>query len=494
MTMAAHRTVTALGKICKIVAAGLAGVLGAMLAPGLLAAQDLDLGSRRELFVDRYLIERMQGVELRLGTPVDAGAVLALDKPWEGAFSAYFTVLRDGGSFRLYYRGVPKAGGDGRSEEVACTAESKDGIRWSRPELDLYPRDGARTNIVLAGNAPLSHNFSPFIDTRPGVPARERYKALAGIASSGLVAFASEDGYRWRKLRDTAVIPAPQKSALDSQNVAFWSEAEQCYVSYFRTWHPVAGTGYRWISRATSKDFLAWSEPREMTFGDAPPEHLYTNQTAPYFRAPHIYVAIAARFFPGKQVLTEEQARAVRVDPQYFKDCSDAVLLTSRGGSRYDRIFLEGFLRPGTGWENWVSRSNYPALNVVQTGPAEMSLYVARNYGQPTIHLRRYVLRLDGFASVHAGYAGGEFTTRPLRFRGSKLELNFATSAAGSVRVEILDTGGAVLAESVEMAGDEIAHEVAWKAGASVGGLTDRPVRVRCMLKDADLYALRFHD
>jgi hypothetical protein len=454
----------------------------------LLAAQPLDLGARRELFVDHHLIERMQEVELRLAAPVDAGAVLALDRPWEGAFSAYFTVLRDGNRFRLYYRGVPKSGKDGRTEEVTCTAESENGVHWTRPELDIHLVNGARTNIILAGEAPFSHNFSPFIDTRTGAPAAERYKALAGLASSGLVAFVSSDGYRWRKLRDTPVIPTPQRTAFDSQNVAFWSEAEQCYVSYFRTWHAAGGTGYRWISRATSKDFLTWSEPQEMSFGDAPPEHLYTNQTAPYFRAPHIYVAIAARFFPGKQVLTEEQARAVNVDPRYFKDCSDAVLLTTRGGGRYGRTFMEGFLRPGTGWENWVSRSNYPALNVVQTGPAEMSLYVARNYGQPSIHLRRYTLRLDGFASAHAGYAGGELVTRPVAAHGAKLELNYATSAAGYIRVQALDAAGKVLAETGELVGDEIAHQVEWAARAPGS------VRLRFRLKDADLYSFQFRE
>ena len=35
--------------------------------------------------------------------------------------------------------------------------------------------------VVLAGAAPLSHNFSPLLDTRPGVPADERYKALGGM-------------------------------------------------------------------------------------------------------------------------------------------------------------------------------------------------------------------------------------------------------------------------------------------------------------------------
>ena len=125
-----------------------------------------------------------------------------------------------------------------------------------------------------------------------------------------------------------------------------------------------------------------------MSFGEAPPEHLYTNQTHPYFRAPHLYVGIAARFMPGRQVLTDEQARAINVDPGYFKDCSDNVLLTSRGGYGYDRTFLEAFIRPGIGPENWTSRTNYPALNVVPTGPGEMSLYVQHRYGQPSHHLQ----------------------------------------------------------------------------------------------------------
>jgi len=34
---------------------------------------------------------------------------------------------------------------------------------------------------------------------------------------------------------------------------------------------------------------------------------------------------------------------------------------------------------PGIGLQNWVSRSNYPAFNVVQTGPAEMSIYVQQD-------------------------------------------------------------------------------------------------------------------
>ncbi len=453
------------------------------------------LGSRLEPFVDRTLIERMEGTRLVPNRLREEPVALAFDQPWEGRFCGYCTVIKDGSKYRLYYRGRPEAGPDGTNDEVTCYAESEDGLRFTRPKLGLHEVRGSReNNVILANAAPLSHNFSPFLDDRPGVPADQRFKALAGTNRTGLVAFASGDGIRWRKLQEKGVIT---QGAFDSQNVAFWAPAEKQYVCYFRTFKKIGNTGYRWISRTTSKDFLNWTPPVEMTFGDVPPEHLYTNQTHPYFRAPHIYLSTAARFFPGRQVLTPEQARAINVDPGYFRDTSDAVLMTTRGGNRYDRTFLEGFIRPGIGPGNWVSRTNYPALNVVQTGPTEMSIYVQQNYGQPTALLRRFSMRLDGFASVQAPYSGGEMVTRPLTFTGNRLVLNFATSAAGGIGVELQDADGKPIsgytaADCREVIGNEIEREVQWKGGPDVSRLAGKPVRIRFVMKDADLYSLRF--
>jgi hypothetical protein len=454
------------------------------------APAPLDLGSRRELFVDHFLIDSLAGAELRLAQPLDAGSVFAFDRPWEGRFCNYATVIQEAGKVRLYYRGVPNAGADGRGDEVYCYAESADGIRFSRPNLRLHEVRGTLdNNVILAGTPPLQHNFSPFLDTRPGVPPASRFKALAGTSKSGLVPFHSADGIRWSQLQPEPVLT---QGAFDSQNLAFWSPAEQRYVCYFRTFKKINGTSYRWISRAVSADFLHWQLEGEMSFGDTPPEHLYTNQTSPYFRAPHLSLAICARFLPGRQVLTAAEAAAVQVDPGYFKDCSDAVLLSSRGGTRYQRTFMDAFLRPGLGIANWVSRSNYPALNLAQTGPEEISFFVVRNYGQPSIHLRRFTLRLDGFASLHAGYAGGEMVTKPFTFTGAELEVNFSTSAPGGIRFQLEDPHGNPLAESTELIGDQTARVVPWKNMTSLTAWNGRPVRLRARLKDADLYAIRF--
>ena len=37
-------------------------------------------------------------------------------------------------------------------------------------------------NVVLMNEFLVNHNFTPFIDTRPGVPEAERYKGLGGLA------------------------------------------------------------------------------------------------------------------------------------------------------------------------------------------------------------------------------------------------------------------------------------------------------------------------
>jgi len=457
----------------------------------------IDIESRLELFTDHYLIDNLTNASLKLHSPIDKGTVLKFNEPWEGPFSGYTTVIKDRELFRLYYRGLPTAGKDGRPDEHTCYAESTDGIHWTKPNLKIHKVEGTLdNNVILSDVAPVTHNFSPFLDTRKGVDSKQKYKALGGIAKSGLIAYVSEDGIHWNLLKKPVFTAS--ESAFDSQNVSFWSEEEQFYVCYFRTWTKEDYNGYRSVSRATSKDFIHWTDPVEMDFGNTKIEQLYTNQTSPYFRAPHIYVSVAARFMPKRQVISEEEAKKLNVNPKYFKDCSDAIFMTSRGGNKYDRTFMESFIRPGIGLKNWVSRSNYPALNIVQTSQTEMSVYVNQDYAQPTAHLRRYALRIDGFTSIHAPYQGGEMITKPIRFTGTKLMLNFSTSAAGYIKVEILDLEGNKikgfdLENSKEIIGNEIEKIVTWNGNADLIELNNKAVRLRFVMKDADLYSIKFN-
>lgn len=455
----------------------------------------INLGSRLELFVDSFLIESMKNSRLVMHKPVDKGPVIFFDKPWEGVFSGYTTIIRDTNLYRMYYRGIPSAGSDGSDAEVTCYAESADGINWIKPELGLYEIKGSRNNnIILAHAAPVTHNFSPFIDSNPSRSDKYRFKAFGGL-NEGLIPYGSADGIHWERMHDQPVVKGGQ---FDSQNVCFWSSHENLYVCYFRFWINSGGKPIRSVARSTSGDFMNWASPVVMDFGGTEPEELYTNQTSPYFRAPHIYVSIAARFFPGKQVITDSQAKRLNVNPSYYHDCSDAVLMTSRGGSSYQRTFMEGFLRPGIGLENWVSRTNYPALNVVQTGADEMSFYVNQDYAQPGSHLHRYCLRIDGFTSLQAGYIPGEIVTRPFTFSGKSLMVNFSTSAAGHILFEITDekynvVEGYSFGDCIPLIGNEIKRQVEWKrSGTSLDGLEGKQVRLRIRLRDADLFSFKF--
>src|SRR5882724_3733223 len=86
------------------------------------SAEVIDIGSRRELFVDRYLIEELKGARLELQKPIDRGTVVKYDKPWEGAFSNYSTIIQDGPQYRLYYRGLPTAKRELVADTVTCYA------------------------------------------------------------------------------------------------------------------------------------------------------------------------------------------------------------------------------------------------------------------------------------------------------------------------------------------------------------------------------------
>ena len=111
--------------------------------------------------------------------------------------------------------------------------------------------------------------------------------------------------------------------------------------------------------------------------------------------------------------------------------------------------------------------------------------------------LRRYTVRVDGFVALHARQKPSEFVTKPLVFQGNKLTFNLATSAAGYLRVELRDGAGQplpgfTLADSDQLFGDTLERTVTWKDKSDVSSLAGRPVRLRVVMSEADLFSLRF--
>jgi hypothetical protein len=481
------------------------------------------IGSRRELFVDRGLVDALNGATLQLHEPLSSGTAIRIDRPWEGPGNFGMSVIELDGRLLLYYRGWPADPGEDNG--VGCVAESRDGgATWTKPPLDLVKRPDWPANNVIAtvdGEPRFSFPCAPFVDARPGVPAGERVKMIESVPVSGerhtamkdpagpkrLVFWGSADGFSFRRLDPQPDFTSDLRNSFDGGNTMFWSAAEGQYVLCYRWYDGEWGKGRRSMARTTSRDLMTWTKPVPMTYGDSPREQFYVNNTQPYFRAPHVLLAPAARFMEGRQVLDAKRAEAAGLQPigkhVYFKDCSDAVLLTSRAGSTaYDRTFMETFIRPGPGDSNWGSRTNYPLTGILPAGDRQIQLFVTRNYMQSAWHVERLLLRTDGFASLSAPWAGGEMVTKPLTFTGSALEINYRTGAAGSVRIEIQDAAGVPLAgftaaECPEIVGDEIERGVVWKGAAGnppvdLAALAGRPVRLKFILADADVFSFRF--
>ena len=132
-------------------------------------------------------------------------------------------------------------------------------------------------------------------------------------------------------------------------------------------------------------------------------------------------------------------------------------------------------------------------------GPSEISFYIsdAGYWMGPGASWCRYTLRRDGFVSAAAPLSGGWLVIKPIVFDGEQLKINFETSAAGSLQIEIQNAQGKpvpgfTLAECLSLFGNSTDYTVEWKSKAKLSDLAGKPVRLRFVLKDADLYAFRF--
>jgi len=480
------------------------------------------IGARRELFLDNELVDRLIGkAEMRLHHPDPKEIVLVHDAPWEGSGSGYHSVFQDGSLYRMYYKAwqIDVGPGTVRTNShplFCCYAESDDGIHWRKPELGNVEFQGSKANNIAIGSevkGPLhidAGHPAVFKDENPNASTDAKYKAFVRSEKpNGLIPFKSPDGLHWTPMSDGPVITA---GAFDSQNLAFWDPNLGAYRAYWRIFTGVGkGRSVRAIRTATSKDFLKWENQADVTYVDSPHEELYTNQVKPYYRAPHLLIGFPSRYTerswsPSLKALPEWQERENRAgaSKRYGTAITDALIMASRDGVRFRR-WNESFLRPGIERVGtWNYGHQYLAWHVVETksgvedAPNELSLYASENYwtGKSSV-VRRYTLRLDGFVSLNAPMSGGELITKPLTFDGSQLRLNAATSAAGSIRVELMDVKGKTIpgfgvTDCEEYFGDSLDRPISWKEKTDVSSLAGKPIRVRFVLNDADVYAFRF--
>lgn len=178
----------------------------------------------------------------------------------------YGTVLRLDGKFRMWYSGVDSWEDfePGRGNLRLAYAESADGIRWEKPELDLVTYKGSRKNNLL-GLERDCYNPVVLYEPHESDPDRRFKMVYTGYHHKGIgqvpllcVAY-SADGLRWK---DYEKNPAVRK---------IWTEISGCYrwngIYYAngQSGYPPANPKRSMVSFA-SPDLTTWEEAGIISF------------------------------------------------------------------------------------------------------------------------------------------------------------------------------------------------------------------------------------
>ena len=487
-----------------------------------LNSEPLNIGSRRELFVDNYVIGALRGgatrhlFEMTPATTETKDVAMTHDADWEGPWCRYAKYIQDNGVIKAWYMGhhTYQANKDFKIQGGRlCYAASKDGRNFTKPTLGLYNWMGSKSNNVLFDDVTFkakdgkgwiaAHQFNPFIDTNPEAPPAAKFKGFSGqghhCGKTGLYAYKSADGIHWEIASDGPIVSS--EYSLDSCNQGFWDEERKRYAVYFRHLRNEKGeTGIKapgWkrdILVTFSKDFINWTDPLWLIYhrDDGRPgmdlENLYTNEVKPYKRAPQICLGFPARFNGS-------------VEP---------MLMASRDGLHFYRWMEHPVIPKSAPADRDKIRSNHLWQEMVELPdePDRYSMYASENLAIKGAHedgsvprVRRFTIRKDGFVSVRAEAKQGELVTKPLFFAGDKLTVNYDAQLgeAGSIRVEILDDKqrpipGYMIKDCAPLSKDEIDATVTWKGGADVSSLAGKPIHLRFVLNHADLFSFRFTD
>jgi len=493
-------------------------------APGI-----IDIGSRKQLFLDDRLIATKSRVSKFMGCPEKhpKNPLMVADRPWERENSSAVrsplagieitgqTVIYDDEDrvFKMWYS--PHAFFEGKLRPW-CYAVSRDGYNWEKPDLGIYPFKGFRNNNVLGAYANAKY-LNVFKDRRDSDP-RRRYKAMGEVegSKSGVAVAFSPDGLHWSECAGNPVVPKGRDVA-DCPTFLGWDSRIQKYVSYPRPGPPLAtrpnargsyllpekvnlNVGQvRTVGYSTSDDFIHWSPTQLML---APDEN--DRVDFQYYKMTAVHTG---DFYTGLLHVLKTQDQSFEV-----------YLLTSRDGFHWSWVNREvAFLQRGP-------RGSYDFGYSSPSGPithegkvwiyygayADVHSYEVPDYGSKGMSIALATMAADRYLGLLAGMDVATVVTRPVSFAGSKLMLDVDASLPdryshdpskrhfdeADCRVALLDEwGGAIEGLGIvecRMLTQSGTQEVSWKGAKKIRSLSGKPVRIRFEFRNATLYGFQF--
>ena len=462
----------------------------------------VDVGDRKQLFIDPRWFRNAHGVKLTVNPPVKHERVLCPDRPWESRWMGHYkTLIEHEGTYKMWYHasggpapGIPDPNTNHGS--ATCYITSEDGLHWERPNTRVVEWEGHRdNNIVMCG----TDEISVMLD--PNGPDEHRFKALSPINETpvwpeSLKAntckpcppdnmyyechlLTSPDGIHWK----IAGVVSPY--AHDNNNHFFFDRRLNRYAAYFR-WNVCDNVREIWRIRALGR--LEFDDPMKMPWpyrlnpvsrvlpdgrvgweggefpivmeadeqdpflvctdiNDAPVVQYPWADDSYYFSFPSFYRHYDQDLRPLEPCEYEDAERSIGSN-RHNTGVKDVQLAVSADGINWERPDRRPYIPLGLETE-WDGGMTYAGLGMIRKDN-EIWMYYSgtrcrhgtadpeRTYGG----IGRLVQRLDGFVSADFDYTGGEFTTPLVKFSGAQLQLNVDCSAMGEIWVELRDERG----------------------------------------------------
>ena len=467
--------------------------------------ETLDTGSQRQLFLDDFIIERIDGLKRVIHQPVKRGAVIKPDQPWETSLQTRCSPAWDAERklFKLWLitsTNIPGFAG-------TSYAESKDGVHWTKPVLKQTKINGSLENNFLAvvpGDTwPKNGIENVVLDPDDPDPGR-RYKGFYGVI--GRRPMVSPDGIRWTLLK-TPVLPSSDESNMSYDRV------NKMFIATLKQGGPF-GRSHR---IRTSHNFVEWSDTGVLFHADEQDQQFakkniearmanqklqqpVKNVPADYnadiynfgvFRYEGLYIGMPAVYHAtGKLKANTDGFHLIQLA------CSRDLKHWIRLGDR------QPFIGPSPVGPGVFDRTQLlPPSAPVERGNELWFYYTGIKYRASPENADEKVgavclavLRRDGFVSMTAGKKAGQLITKSFIATGTRLLLNVDLTDGGKATIEVLDETKQVIpgferSGSVPLRGRSIEQTVRWTTKSNWSQLSGRRVRLRIGLRNADLYA-----
>jgi len=488
----------------------------------LLSADPITIGPAAQLFLDDYILDRIEGVTRTVHQPRDIAAnpVLIPEHPWEHRRIPYGSVLwfPEEGKFKCWYLCIniydsrPGFRGYRKDHHIpineaaqVCYAESNDGITWKKPNLGLHEFRGSKENnivlvspgthfdstsvIHLRNDKEWPYRMMTFIGRWPYKDDLVKEKwgdpPPFGIKQHGHYAYGSKDGIHWKELNNNR----PVLRASD-RSMFWWDPHRKIFAGAAKRSH----NNKRAQAYAWSRDMIHWTVTPDWV-------HVAKKSDHPGDEAE------AAYGFPyAGQWLGFAEMRRVRKADRGLLDRGTRInweLLSSRDGRQWSRPLNTLFFSDADE-ETWRHRVFKVFANAPIERNGQLFIYYGGKTGtvpietgyQPFQALCLATLRKDGFVSLSANDATGQVRTKPFLAAGKRLSLNVEIHNQGNLRVEALSTAGLPipgfeLHNCIPIKAGGLNVGVTWKQPSQWHQLSGKAVSLRIQMRNSDLYSFR---